>query len=113
MRGRDVTGLIGSTAWIVLLTAGIMAVIRGAGPWRLRVIVTALLIEQLFLHTVYGDEPFLYAAHFVPLLILLTAFASKTRFRWPALALVAAIIGTAGIHNFSLFQQATTMIPPR
>jgi len=59
---------------------------------------------------VYGDETFLYALHFTPLLVILAAWTSRTRLRLLALPLAGALIIVAGLNNSLQLQTAINYV---
>ncbi|HEX8172749.1 MAG TPA: hypothetical protein VF824_19585 [Thermoanaerobaculia bacterium] len=90
-------GLIATILWLALLALGAAGVARLAPPLRWTLLLT--LAGQLVLHILYGDETFLYAMHFVPLLVVLAACSLRTRARKIALALAALFVVTAAVNN--------------
>jgi hypothetical protein len=74
---------------------------------KFRLVLGLTLLGQLGLHILYGNETFLYALHFAPLLILLAALSTLTRARLLGLLLAVMLLLTAGIDNSEQFQQAT------
>jgi len=93
--------------WVVLLGLGIWGVFSTPGlQWPLKKVVGLTLLGQLALHLVYGDETFLYALHFIPLLLTIAAFSLLSRFRLLGLSLAMALAVSAGIHNHGQFQKA-------
>jgi hypothetical protein len=53
---------------------------------------------------IYGNEIFLYALHWVALLVIVAATSTLTRARPVTLLLCAVLVGTAGFHNTSLLR---------
>jgi hypothetical protein len=97
------TGAVGVVLWLLLLAVGAAgAVMRGAGTRAFRDILLLCLGSQFLLHVMFADGPFLFSAHFVPLLILLAAYASK--FRWSRPLVVATIV-TVSFNNLAVFDQ--------
>ena len=67
----------------------------------------AALLGQWGLHQVYGgEETFLYALHWVPLLVLVAAAGTLTRWRPLALGLAAVVLVGAGVNNRQQFRYA-------
>jgi hypothetical protein len=103
-----VSGWAALIAWLALLLLG-MAGLRDAADIRpLRLALLLTLAGQFALHVVYGEETFLYSLHFMPLLILLAAFAFRTRFRAIAFGLAGALLLTAALNNVQQFNDART-----
>ena len=96
--------------WATLLCLGVWGAIR-RGPHRAVAVAVGLtLAGQAVLHGVYGYPTFLYAAHLLPILMTLAAFAWFTPARrlLPALALVVA--GLAAAANITNFLEATALM---
>lgn len=92
--------------WCGLLVLGLHALVLGRGDRRVRIVLGLSLLGQLGLHLVYGAETFLYACHFVPLLVIVTALATLGRARIPALLLVAGLLVAVGANNLTQFRRA-------
>ncbi len=58
------------------------------------------------LHLLYGEETFLYALHYLPLLIASAALAALGRFRRIALILALIVLCVGGLNNLMKFRQA-------
>ena len=106
------SGLLGVIAvglWVALLGLGIWALFSLKQYPKLRIALGGALLGQMALHLVYGEETFLYAAHFLPLLVLLSALSLLTRARPISLVLAGLLLLTAGSNNVSQFQKATDL----
>ena len=72
-------------AWTILLIIGIRSAVL-THPNRLSIALITFLGLQLLLHIFYGESPFLYSAHYLPVMILLAGFgianASKGSYRF-------------------------------
>ncbi len=103
-------GRAGVWAWGLLIglgLAGMPAAIRRHRSLALTVLLT--LLGQYLFHLVYGgEETFLYALHWLPLLVLLAACSTLTRARPFALALAAGLLVCAVVNNIRQFSMATT-----
>lgn len=104
-----VWGAVAVIAWTLLLIVGGWALWSLEPLRRLRVVVAFLLLGQLTLHLIYGEETFLYSLHFVVLLIMLPAFATLTRLRYVVVCLLILLIPTTAINNALQFQRAVAM----
>ena len=95
-------GIVGVILWSLLLGLGLWALLSTKRPrrsvWRL-----ASLLGQLGLHTLYGDETFLYSLHFLPLLITVAALSTLTHLRVPA--------GNSARAHTSCWRQQLAAIP--
>lgn len=94
-------GVIAVLLWDVLLILGLGAAMSMSLQrlQRFRLTLGLLLVFQLALHLAYGPETFLYALHFLPLLVSLAALAMLTRLRPLTLAVTVLLIVTATINN--------------
>lgn len=106
----DGAGKLAAAAWMGMLLMGLWALSRESIDRRLRLTIGLTLLGQLGLHLLYGDEPFLYAAHYTPLLILLSALASATPARRFALALAVIVVLAGGFNNLGRFSEAAAML---
>jgi hypothetical protein len=97
---------VASGVWTVLLLLGLWGFAAARTNRTLRVVIGMVLAGQLALHLLYGEETFLYALHFAPLLILLAAFAATTRLRPIAVVLTVVLIGSAGANNVMRWSDA-------
>lgn len=103
-------GVLALGLWTVLLLAGVFGLAR-APQWRGFAAVLGLtLAAQVLLHLVYGEETFLYAAHFLPLLMAVAVFA--TRVLPPGLAAAMALLaaGLAAFHNAAMYEAAVRLL---
>jgi hypothetical protein len=97
--GKPAVGL-----WIALLVVGAIGLIVAQPQGRFRLLLGALVVGQLTLHTIYGEEAFLYALHYVPLLVLMAAWGARTRARPIVLGIACLLIGLAAYNNVRQFQ---------
>jgi hypothetical protein len=70
--------LFPTAAWAFLLIAGIGNLML-AGWTELSCAMGLYLIFQAVLHAAYGDQPFLYSAHFMPVMVLMAAYGLRQR----------------------------------
>jgi hypothetical protein len=91
-----VTALI---SWVCLLGFGAWAVARVPQYPRFRIMLALSIVGQIGLHLMYGNETFLYAMDWMPLLVTAAALATLTPWRWVVLAVAGVFLVTAGIHN--------------
>jgi hypothetical protein len=95
----DLTGCI-LLAWFVLLGYGCWASYRLGERFVFR-LLTAWLAGQLILHTVYGEETFLYSLHWTPFLIMTAAAGCRGRTRVPAVVFAALLAIMSGFSNYT------------
>ncbi len=100
----------GVVLWIVLLITGLWGLLRMQDHGRLRAVLAALLLAQWVLHLVYGEETFLFALHFLPLLLLPPALSTRTALRPVTVAACAGLVITAAINNGIRFAEASAYI---
>ncbi len=102
------TGVVGVGLWLMLLATGLYgAATRKDGTRVLRDVLLLGLGSQFAMHMLFADGPFLFSAHFVPMLVLLAAHAST--FRWARLLVVATIV-TVAFNNFTVFNEMTARL---
>jgi hypothetical protein len=98
-------GKIAITAWAILLLLGLAGLFLVRGNIPFRIALGLILLSQMGLHILYGEETFLYGLHFAPLLVVLAALATLTRLRVAALVCAAVVAVSAGMNNFVQFKQ--------
>ena len=99
-------GAVAVGLWMALLALGLWGFFASKKHTKLRLVLGLSLLGQIGLHLVYGDETFLYSLHFLPLLIVLSAFSTLTRARLASLVLAGILLITLGINNGLQFAQA-------
>lgn len=110
--GPGSSGLLGRVAvivWSLLLALGIWALFTLKTHAGLRIVLGLTILSQFGLHLLYGGETFLYALHFLPLLITVSALSTRSHLRIPALVLALVLIPIAGINNWSQFNAAIAL----
>ncbi len=103
-------GLIASLGWMAVLCIGVYTALSSRAPRGLGFFLLAALGTQLVLHLLFGDETFLYSAHFLPLLVLLGALAVKGPWRRVSLGLAVTVVLAGGFNNVRQFQRATAFL---
>lgn len=104
------TGLAGMVAlilWGGLLLAGAWAVIASRGLVRARIFLLLLVAGQFTLFVLFGNETFLYAPTFAPILVVLVGLAARTRVRVPVLAAAALLVVVNGANSLAQWRGAT------
>jgi len=104
-----VLGMVGIILWSLLLGLGFWALFSSRTPQAIRVALGLTVLGQWVLHTLYGEETFLYALHFLPLLITVAALTTLTHLRGPAMALALMLIPIAGANNWQQFNEAMAL----
>jgi hypothetical protein len=105
--------LLGGVAvfsWLVLFCIGLWNLVVGSLSVRMRLSIGLILLGQLLLHLMYGEETFLYALHYLPILVVVAALGALSRARKMVLVFVVVLICTAGINNIFQFNRARTTI---
>jgi len=92
-------GVVATTLWAALMVSGVVSLFVCRVAVATRLVFGAVLLGQLGLHTVFGDEAFLYGLHVTPLLVVLSALTTLTRARIAALLLAIALIPCAVVNN--------------
>jgi hypothetical protein len=107
------SGTIALVAWIILLTAGAWAAVSMRSLGKFRLILGLGIAGQLLLHMLYGNESFLYALNWLPLLVTVAALSTLTRLRWMSLAAAIVFIVSAAHHNYSELEFAFSALAGR
>lgn len=97
-------------AWVGMLLLGAWSVVTMRTNVKLRLLLGIVGLGFLGAHLIFGDETFLYALQFAPLLVVLAAFAALGPMRRLSLALAFVFVLSAGIHNASQFQHASEYV---
>lgn len=98
-----IAGAVAGVFWLVLLGAGLWSMWKVQSDLRVKLGVFLALVSQLALHLVYGDETFLYAMHYLPMLIIVAAYGTLTPMRKPVLIIACIVCIGAGINNITQF----------
>lgn len=107
------SGLIGNIAlgaWIGLFIAGMAALLLLPMKPRLRLLLGSALLGQLLLHLIFGNETFLYSLHWLPMLIVIAALATLTKWRLPVIVAALVFCGAAGVSNISQFGESIAFL---
>ncbi len=99
-------GAVAVFCWIVLLCTGFWNLFWGSTFPRLRLIIGLVLAGQLALHLIYGEETFLYALHYLPLLVITASLGATCRFRKIVLVLAVLLLCSGGLNNILKFREA-------
>lgn len=105
-------GWIGTFIWIVILCLGIWTFFTHRLPTTFKLTLGLTLLGQFVLHSLYGDETFLYALNFVPLLILLAAITTLTPLRKVVITLSLILIPILLVNNLSQLKLASALANP-
>ena len=97
-------GLVGAMLWVPLLAFGAWSLWQSEAHAKFRFVILATIGGQLLLHLVYGDETFLYALHWLPLLVLVAAMGTLSRHRRAVLAVATVVVAAAGFNNLKQLQ---------
>ena len=95
----SVYGLVATVFWSFLLIMGGWTTLRTRVSARVRVLLWLILLSQLALHLLYGEETFLYALHFAPVLVLFAAISGTGRWRRVAVPLALLTSVLALVNN--------------
>ena len=107
----SVLGAIATGLWAGLLSLGVWGAARDKQNRPFVHVLGLTLLGQLALHLVYGgEETFLYSLHWLPLLVILAAFATRTRARNLSVGLAGALLVCAGINNQRQFNRAVSFV---
>ena len=102
-------GLAATGIWLALLTWGVATSFKMQRTRRLHRAVVLIVVGQLLLHLVYGEETFLYSLHWLPLLVLVAATGLLSRRRRLVVVAAAILVVCLAVNNFSRFSFATSV----
>jgi hypothetical protein len=106
---RSALGRAVATAWLMVFAVGIWGGVRERDLRPVVVGLGLMIVFQTLLHCVYGDPTFLYAPHFLPILVMIAALSWFTPARWFALALAGFVAVGGGIDNAAQFKAAAAL----
>jgi len=98
--------LLSAVLWGILLGTGGWALFRLRGRERMRAFLGLLLGGQLVLFLLFGNETFLYAPNFLPLLLTITALGALTGMRPVVLAVASVLVITNGVNGVIQWRRA-------
>lgn len=121
---------IAVVGWTVLLIGGVSAIVRASltatpenaddtartDATRTKVAVLITLVAFFCLHLIYGDLPFLFVAHLLPLLVLVASAAfspecsSRPMVRNGLSGVLVITVLLAGVSNFFAFQETVVTL---
>jgi len=105
-----ILGVVSVMLWTVVLAMGIWGIFSARENGRFRLALGLVLSGQLLLHLAYGEETFLYALHYVPLLVVLAAYGTTTRARYTVLGILSVLIVTAFLNNWGQFAGTSKLL---
>lgn len=106
----SVWGKVALPFWILLLAGGVYGLVTVPGLGPLRLTLGLALLGQFSLHTIYGSETFLYAAHVGPMMVAMAALGTLTRFRPFILAGAVILIICLSLNNFPQFDHTMKLL---
>lgn len=107
------SGWIGGMAnvlWLGLTCIGAAALFLVSELKNARIVIGAVIGGQIALHLVYGGETFLYSLHFLPLLVIVGAFGTRTRWRTVSLTIAGLLVPLLLLNNFGQFGAALHLL---
>lgn len=103
-------GLLAVGLWSALLLNGLWRLITLDRHVRFRLVLGLLLVFELALHMLYGEETFTYSLNFIPLLIAVAALGVLSPGRPAVLVLAGLLALCAGINNWQQFREAVESV---
>ena len=104
----DPLGALAGIGWAFLLLNGVSAALQKSDKTCIALI--AFAVFQFFLHFVYGDSPFLYSAHYTPVLVLIAGYGLTREVSKPYRILlnsfVLALIGLLFSCNIAMLNNS-------
>jgi hypothetical protein len=110
------SGPVGQAAtilWGLLLAAGALALVAGPADRSFRIALGLMILGETVLHMAYGEETFLYALNYVPLLILAASLATLSRWRYAILTCAALLLPCLAWNNGHQLKDALDRPPQR
>lgn len=101
-------GLAAVAIWTILLLIGLWALFTLKTIPKFRLLLGLLILGQMALHLLYGEETFLYSLHFIVLLIPLVALGLLTPLRKILVGLLIILIPCVGWNNYQQLDKALT-----
>lgn len=102
-------GWIASLIWFAILGIGSWTFFKHRLPIGFKLTLGLTLLGQFGLHSLYGEETFLYTLNFIPLLILLCAIATLSSLRKIVLVLSLLLIPLLLINNVNQLKLACVL----
>lgn len=106
--------MVATAVWLALLLIGFRVILKSWAENTIGRYLIFALAGQLALHTVYGDSPFLYSSHFLPLEVLIALVGLvKLKKRWAYMLLIFLsasgiyVNGNSVMHGYSLLESMT------
>ena len=100
-------GRAGVAAWAIVLGCGVWMLVLRRERSTVWLVIGLSALGQFALHLIYGDETFLAALHFTPLLILVGAYACTTPIAPVARTAAAVLVVCAVLNNLPVLRQVT------
>lgn len=97
---------VAAALWAFLLAIGVWGLFTIKEYLKLRLVVGGTLFGQMALHSIYGEETFIFSLNFAPLLLGVAAMGLHTRLRRVVQIAAICLILTAGANNFSQLSKA-------
>ncbi len=105
-------GWVATSLWFVILSLGVWAFVTFKAHKAFKITVALTLLGQFTLHFLYGEETFLYTMNFLPLLIVLAATTTLTRYRKIAITLTILLIPILLMNNIPQLKRACEVASP-
>ncbi|OYY50777.1 MAG: hypothetical protein B7Y48_00965 [Methylophilales bacterium 28-44-11] len=105
-------GWIATGLWLIILSLGVWALYTIQSFKAFKITVALTLLGQFTLHFIYGEETFLYTLNFLPLLIVLAATATLTRYRKIAILLSLTLMPILLVNNITQLKHAGDIASP-
>lgn len=110
---NNLFALAGSIVWLGTLIISAIAFFSAKTQLPLKITLGLTLLGQLCLHLFYGEETFLYALHFLPLLLVVVSIGLNSKNAKVISALICVLIPLLFINNFQQFQNVNKVaVPP-
>ena len=102
---RSWIGWAAIAAWVALLMIGIRGLIFGNNR-KIALFLAGAIGFQIFLHSIYGEETFLYSANSLPLLMAIALYGLRALPPKYAAAILVVATALCGLNNLGEFHRA-------
>ena len=100
--GRDIRYTVALLALLYLVAVSVWRIAQA--PDRFSISLGIVLLGQIVLHLIYGEETFLYSLHFAPLVVLLCAQVFRARSDNMARTAICILITFGAWNNIAVFR---------
>ena len=93
-------------SWLFVLALGIIQLLQNKKMRKFSLVILSTLASQIALHSIYGEETFLYSLHFITILVVLSASSLRSLNRSKSIILIIILIFLIAVNNLIKFNYA-------